>query len=67
MGVGDAIEREETKMVSTLKAALRRARERERLRREYLAILRLGPRLVRDVGLERSEIHARLDALNVPV
>ncbi len=53
-------------MFCLLKSSPRKS-ERERLIRDYLAILRLEPYLVRDIGLDRSEIHARLDALNVPV
>jgi uncharacterized protein YjiS (DUF1127 family) len=26
----------------------------------------MEPRLIRDIGIERSEIHARLDALGAP-
>lgn len=53
-------------MFKTLTTVLAQSSERARHRREYLAILRLDPHLIRDIGLGRSEIHARLDALGVP-
>ncbi|MFO1105769.1 MAG: hypothetical protein U1E34_06685 [Amaricoccus sp.] len=53
-------------MLKTLKAALARSALRDRERRDYLGLLRLGPHLVRDTGIARSEIHDRLDALGVP-
>lgn len=50
-------------MLHDIKAALARRRERERLRRQYLAALKLDDRLLRDAGIRRDEVLAHIDAL----
>jgi uncharacterized protein YjiS (DUF1127 family) len=47
-------------MMKQLKAAMDRANRRARHRREYRSLLRLDQRMLKDIGLERDEVHARL-------
>ncbi len=47
-------------MLTQLKEAIRRSGERARHRRGYRALMRLDDHLLRDVGIPRDEIYARL-------
>lgn len=50
-------------MLNDFKAVLARRRARERLRRQYVAALGLEDRLLRDMGLPRHELRARIESL----
>jgi uncharacterized protein YjiS (DUF1127 family) len=47
-------------MLTQFKEAIRRQGERARSRRSYRALLELDDHLLRDVGIPREEIRARL-------
>jgi uncharacterized protein YjiS (DUF1127 family) len=47
-------------MLKHLKAAVGRASERSRHQREYAALLEMGDHMLKDVGLEREDLRARL-------
>jgi uncharacterized protein YjiS (DUF1127 family) len=50
----------EVTMLKQLRAAVRRANEQARHRREYATLLELDDYMLRDIGLDRSDVHARL-------
>jgi uncharacterized protein YjiS (DUF1127 family) len=54
----------EATMLKHLKAAVHRANERNRARRDYVALLSLDDHLLRDIGVKRSDVHARLAGRN---
>lgn len=47
-------------MMKQLKAALGRANRRARQRAEYQSLLLLDERMLKDIGLRRDDVHARL-------
>lgn len=47
-------------MITTLAAAARRIRDRARQRRDYEALLSLDEHLLRDMGVRRGDVLARL-------
>jgi uncharacterized protein YjiS (DUF1127 family) len=47
-------------MLQNLRAAIRGASERARHRHEYAAMLNLDDHLLRDIGIRRDEIRARI-------
>jgi uncharacterized protein YjiS (DUF1127 family) len=47
-------------MLKHLKAAAARVGERSRHQREYAALLEMGDHMLKDVGLEREDVRARL-------
>lgn len=47
-------------MLKDLKLALGRVGERARHRREYTALLEMDDRMLRDIGIDRARVHARL-------
>jgi uncharacterized protein YjiS (DUF1127 family) len=50
----------EVTMLKQLKVAVTRANERARERREFATLLDLDDHLLRDIGIQRSEVRARL-------
>jgi uncharacterized protein YjiS (DUF1127 family) len=50
----------EATMLKQLKTAVHRASEQARQRREYASLMNLDDRLLRDIGMERAEVRARL-------
>jgi uncharacterized protein YjiS (DUF1127 family) len=52
-------------MLNQLKDAIRRQGERARSRRSYRALLELDDHLLRDLGIPREEIRARLSGAQV--
>jgi uncharacterized protein YjiS (DUF1127 family) len=52
-------------MLTQFKEAIRRQGERARSRRSYRALLELDDHLLRDVGIPRAEIRARLTGAQV--
>jgi uncharacterized protein YjiS (DUF1127 family) len=47
-------------MLHPLKSAIRRSKERAQKRREYELMLRLEDHVLRDLGIDRDDIRARM-------
>jgi uncharacterized protein YjiS (DUF1127 family) len=47
----------EIKMLTNLKSAIRRAHERARLRRDYHFLLGQEDAILRDIGVDRSDLY----------